>query len=229
MIWCPTGVDIFKLLYGGGYRNPTIFERYYADGSSFQENTALRPERIETLQGIWVSLWPLGLRTQLSWTQSKWTRLIQPMTVGAGFQQFQNEGSEILGRALEGEVQGNWPGWSTYLQAGVYDWSQGGAEVPNTARVQAAGRLTRRWEGWSASVEVRHVGSRANAPAGVEVPASTLLRASLRKEWSHAWLRLSLEDVGSTRRVDLVAPDYDPIQKMPWDGPVARLTVGLRL
>jgi len=228
LIWRPTGVDILKVLYGGGYRNPTIFERYYTDGLSFQENTELRPERIESLQGIWASLWPLGLRTQLSWTHSKWTRLIQPMSVGGGFQQFQNQGPEILGRALEGELQGNWPGWSAYVQAGVYDWSQAGVDLPNTARVQAAARLTRRWQGWSASAEIRHLGSRNNDPAGVAVPASTRLRASVRRDWTRAWLRLSVEEVGTSRRQDLVASDYDPIQKMPWDGSVFRLTLGFR-
>ncbi len=227
LIWQPTSVDILKLLYGGGYRNPTIFERYYADGSSFKENIELRPERIETLQGIWASIWPIGLRSQLSWSSSRGTRLIQPVTLPSGFQQFQNQGTELHGQALEGELQGNWPGWTAYLQAGAYDWTQNGIEMPNTARFQAAFRLTRRWEGWSASGEVQRVGSRSNAPVGVTVPASTLWRASLRREWAKAWLRLSLEDAGS-RRQDLVATDYDPIQKMTWDGPVLRLTLSLR-
>jgi iron complex outermembrane receptor protein len=229
LIWRPTGVDILKLLYGGGYRNPTIFERYYNDGSSFQDNPSLRPERIETLQAIWASLWSDGIRSQLSWSSSQWERLIQPTMLGNGFQQFQNQSAPIHGQALEGELQGNWPGWSAYLQAGAYDWSQQGVEVPNTARFQAACRVTRRWSGWSASLEVRHVGARSNAPAGVEVPSSTLWRASLRREWAKTWLRLSLEDVGSSRRQDLVATDYAPILKMPWDGPVLHLTLNIRL
>jgi outer membrane receptor protein involved in Fe transport len=227
LIWRPTGVDILKLLYGGGYRNPTIFERYYTDGSSFQENSELRPERIETLQGIWASLWPAGLRSQLSWSSSRWIRLIQPVTLADGLQQFQNQGPAIQGQALEGELQGNWPGWSAYLQAGAYDWRQNGAEVPNTARMQAAFRLTRRWEGWSVSGEVRQVGARDSGPAGGRVPASSLWRASLRREWASAWLRLSLEQAG-TRRQDLVASDYAPIQTMTWDGPLLRLTLNFR-
>jgi iron complex outermembrane receptor protein len=227
LIWRPTGVDILKLLYGGGYRNPTIFERYYTDGSSFQENSELRPERIETLQGIWASLWPAGLRSQLSWSSSRWIRLIQPVTLADGLQQFQNQGPAIQGQALEGELQGNWPGWSAYLQAGAYAWRQNGAELPNTARMQAAFRLTRRWEGWSASGEVRQVGARDHGPAGGRVPASSLWRASLRREWASAWLRLSLEQAG-TRRQDLVASDYAPIQTMTWDGPLLRLTLNFR-
>jgi iron complex outermembrane receptor protein len=228
LIWRPTGVDILKLLYGGGYRNPTIFERFYTDGSSFRDNSDLRPERIKTLQGIWASIWPIGLRSQLSWSSSRWTQLIQPVTLTDGFQQFQNQGADLHGQALEGELQGNWPGWSAYLQVGAYDWTMNNVEVPNTARLQAALRVARRWEGWSASLEVRQMGSRSNAPAGVTVPASTLWQASLRREWARAWLRISLEEAG-TRRQDLVATDYDPIQKMTWDGPVLRLTLSLRL
>jgi len=229
LIWRPTGVDILKLLYGGGYRNPTIFERFYSDGTSFQENSDLRPERIETLQGIWASLWPVGLRSQLSWSSSRWTKLIQPVTLSTGFQQFQNQGADLKGEAIEGELQGNWPGWSAYLQVGAYDWTQGGIEVLNSARLQAALRLTRRWEGWSASTEVRHLGARRNAPMGAEVPGSTEWRASLRREWSQVWLRLSLEGLGTPRRQDLVATDYDPILTMRSDGPVVRLTLNVRL
>ena len=38
LIWSPTSVDIFKALYGGGYRNPTNFERYYQDAGTFVPN-----------------------------------------------------------------------------------------------------------------------------------------------------------------------------------------------
>jgi hypothetical protein len=38
----------------------------------------------------------------------------------------------------------------------------------------------------------------------------------------------SLEDLGNARRVDLVALDYDPIQRMAADGRIWRITTGWR-
>jgi iron complex outermembrane receptor protein len=225
-IWRPTGLDIFKLLYGGGYRNPTIFERYYDDGGSFAANPELRPERIETFQGIWSSIWTMGLRSQVAFAQSRWSRLIQPADTGDGFQQFRNLGPSIDGTALEAELQGNWVGWSAYAQAGFYAWKQGGSALANVANVQSSVRVVRRWQGLSASLELRHLGARSGL-GGSAVPASTRLRFALRKELSRGWLRFTVEDLGPRRR-DLVARDYDPVTQIEWEGASARISALLR-
>ena len=227
-IWLPTSVDIVKVLYGGGYRNPTVFERFYDDGSSVRANPGLEPERIETLEGIWVRVWGGGLQSQLSCTESRWRNLVQTVDLGNGYQQSRNEDGTIRGHALEGELKGRWPNWELYTQAGVYRWERAGVSLPDVAAFQAAGRLTRRWGPWSASTEVRYLGPRRNDAVGAEVPGATNLRLALRWEGAHLWVRATAEDLGESGRSDLVAQEYLPITVMPTDGRTFLLTAGYR-
>jgi outer membrane receptor protein involved in Fe transport len=50
LIWQGTPVTTFKALYGRAYRAPNGYERDYADGATQVANTALRGERIDTLE-----------------------------------------------------------------------------------------------------------------------------------------------------------------------------------
>ena len=232
LIWQPSSVDIFKVLYGGGYRNPTIFERYYTDGSSFQVNPGLVPERITTLQAIWVRVWETGLQSQLSASHSDWKHLVQPVNVGGGFQQAQNSSALLEGDAVEAELQGRWGGWSLYGQLGWYQWKQSGAAFPNAAPFQGAFRLSRHWGTWTLSSELRQVGMREGGPGVADAPSATVVRAAARWEWGGsrwpgAWSRLTVEDAGQAKRVDLVATDYAPITRMAAPGRTFYLALGL--
>ena len=231
LIWEPTSGDIVKLLYGGGYRNPTIFERFYTDLSTFLVNPALEAERITTLQGIWVRVWPMGLQSQLSASRSTWRNLVQPVDLGSGMQQSQNSTEPLTGTALEAELQGRWAGWSLYAQAGAYRWEQAGVAFPNATRFQGALRCTRHWGPWTLSSEVRQVGAREGGPGNPDAPAATVLRAAVRWQRSSPgrpgpWVRVTLEDAGQARRVDLVATDYAPMTRMAADGRTCYLTLG---
>ena len=232
LIWQPTSADIFKVLYGGGYRNPTIFERYYTDLSSFAVNPGLEAERITTLQGIWVRVWPTGLQSQISASKSTWRNIVQPVDLGGGFQQSQNSLEPLLGTSLEAELQGHWGGWSLYGQAGFYHWEQAGAQFTNATGFQGAFRVTRHWGAWTLSSELRQVGSRQGAQETADAPPATVLRCAAR--WQCAgptlpgmWARVTVEDVGQARRVDLVATDYAPITRMAADGRTFYLTLGI--
>ena len=232
LIWQPNPLDIFKVLYGGGYRNPTIFERYYGDLTTFQNNPGLEPERITTLQGIWVRVWRTGLQSQLSASRSVWRHIVQPVDLGGGLQQSQNQAEALVGTALEGELQGHWGGWSLYGQLGVYRWEQDGRRFPNAAAAQGALRLTRQAGPWTLSAEVRHTGAREGLPDNAGAPAANVLRAAVRwafhGPWqTRPWLRATVEDAGQARRVDLVATDYLPITRMAADGRAFYLTLGL--
>ena len=227
LIWQPTAVDIFKALYGGGYRNPTIFERYYQDVGTFAPNPELQPERITTLQGMWVRVWASGLQSQLSLSRSRWRHLVQAADLGGGQQQYQNDPEDLVGTALEGELQGRWGGWGVYGQLGLYRWSQAGQRFPDSTGAQGGLRATRRWGPWSASGELRYVGPRQGPPGVADAPAASVLRLASRWQGRRLWLRATVEDALQARRVDLVATDYLPITRMAADGRTFFLTVGV--
>jgi len=227
LILQPGSMDILKFLYGGGFRNPTIFEAYYSDVGSFRANTDLRPERITTLQAIWVRVWRTGLQTQLSASRSRWTNLVQHVDLADGFQRSENMPGAIQGSSLEAEIQGHRGEWLFYGQAGFYRWEQGGLPMPDAVHAQGALRVIRHWGDWSASAEVRQMGGREGYPGVRGTPASTVLRGSLRWQGPRFWLRGVLEDAGQARRTDLVATDYAPITRMPADGRTFLLTLGV--
>jgi len=228
LIWLPTALDIVKLLYGGGYRNPTIFERYYDDGSNIVANPLLEPEHITTTQGIWVHVWSDGLQSQVSYSQSIWKHLIRSNPLPGDLSISLNDGGSIQGRSLEGELKGRWAGWDLYAQGGLYRWSQAGISLANVAGLQAALRVTRRWQDWSASAEARHVGKRENQASAASVPAATTLRLALRWEQPRVWLSAVIQDATQARPWNLVATEYDPITAMREDGRTLLLSAGLR-
>ena len=86
---------------------------------------------------------------------------------------------------------------------------------------------------WSLAGEARYVAGRQNTdPAtGIltTVPGNWTLRASARREWSHAWAQVSLEDLSNSRRRDLVAAEYAPITWMEGDGRAVFATLGVKL
>jgi iron complex outermembrane receptor protein len=226
LIWQPTAVDILKTIYGEGYRNPTLFESYYSDGSSFVPNPGLEPERISTLEALWVRNWSTGLESQFTVSRSRWRHLVDSLDLGGGFEQFQNDPDTLEGYALEAELQGRWGYWVGYAQVGWYRWEQAGRPFPNVARMQGALRLTRRWNRFSASAEVRQVGTREGGPGVAGVPAATTFRLAVRLQAERFWIRGTVEDAGQGRETDLVASDYSPITRMPGDGRTVYLSLG---
>ncbi len=226
-VWRPTALDILKVLVGQGYRNPTIFERFYADGIAILNNPALRPERIGSTSAVWIRIWGNGLQSQLSATRSRWQDQVFTADAGGGAIQARNDPSGLDGTAFEGELQGAWPGWELKAHLGAYRWERQGRRVDNAAPMEAAVRLTRRLEAWSLSGEVRHVGPRSLP--GITAPAATTSRLALRRDFGATWGRLTVEDLGQARRRDLVAREYAPVQALPGDGRFLRLELGWRL
>lgn len=224
-----TSVDILKGLYGGGYRFPTYFERFYDDGAAFVDNPNLKAEEIRSAQAMWVRLWGQGIQSQVGLSTFSWDNLIAFEDAGSGLQQARNLPGTVRGQALEVELQGRHPGWTWMVQAGAYRWvRQDGSDFPNTSKFQGSARLTRQWGAWSATAELRRMGRRADLDRGVVAPAALTLRAALRWEDGPLWISSSLEDLGQARRSDLVPLDYAPITRMAGEGRTWRLAAGWR-
>jgi outer membrane receptor for ferrienterochelin and colicins len=227
VVWRPSALDILKVLFGQGYRNPTIFERYYSDGILILNNPSLRPERIWSTEGIWIRIWGNGLQTQLAATRSRWSDQVYTADAGGGQIQARNESAPIEGSALEAEVQGTWPGWVLKGSAGLYRWERNGQRIDNSAPLEGALRLTRHQGPWSLSGEARFVGSRE--AQGIRAPGALTFRAVVRGDFRRLWTRLVAEDLGDRRREDLVARDYAPVRSVPGGGRAFRLEVGVNL
>jgi hypothetical protein len=88
-------------------------------------------------------------------------------------------------------------------------------------------RAIHRLGAWSLAGEGRYVAGRDNG-LGTRVPAAWTLRASVRREWGWGWGQVSGEDLGNSRRRDLVAPEYQPVTWMQGDGRAVRGTLGIR-
>ncbi len=229
LIWKPSPNDVVKLLYGGGYRYPTYYDRYYTDNATQVTSPTLQAETIRTAQAIWVH--DLGDSTQVQVGASEfwWKNLIAYVGLDSGLQQAQNTAGEVRGRAAEFELQSRRADWIWMVQGGFYHWTKATGEAfPNSAPAQGAARLTRRWEALSASGELRYGGRRENPAEGAVARAVTVVRFALRWDEPRFWASASLEDAFNRRRVDLVNLEYLPITKMAADGRTWRIAVGAR-
>lgn len=226
LIWKPTEDDTLKLLYAQGFREATVFERFYTDQVSFIPNSDLRAERMVTAEALWLRTWGGGFSSQVSASSFGWNDLIQAQDLGGNLQQFQNSPSQIKGAAYEAELRWQRGAWDLYASAGAYQWRQDGVDLTNVAKVQASLRAIYRTGAWSLAAEGRHVGDRKDAP--YDAPAATTFRASLRYDQDGWWAQLTGEDLTDARRTELVATDYDPVRTMRGDGRALRATLGFR-
>ena len=129
-----------KLLYAEGFRNPSPFEGYFADGIDFEENPELRAETITSYELV---LWgrPItGLSTRLSVFQWDADRIIeQDVNPGSGLLQFQNLAA-LRSRGVEVEASyRDARGWLAYGGATYSDVEgEGGAMVAGAPRIAGA-------------------------------------------------------------------------------------------
>jgi iron complex outermembrane receptor protein len=238
VIWKPGSADVVKAVFGQGFRFPTLFERYYTDGATQVPNPGIKPEVITSSQLSWARKWSPRLSTHVAFSLFDWKEAIVQGSLGVGdaaMAQYQNAADPKKGKALEAEANGRWGELEVAAGAGWYDWTYQGAPLDNAARWTGNLRAIQRFSGWSVAGELRYVGARqasfpnASTPGTSTVPANWTLRASLRREMAHGWLQASVEDLGNSRRRDLVAPEYDPVTRMAADGRALRLTLGFRM
>lgn len=106
LIYRPSPSTAWKLLYGNAFRNPTQFEEFYADGVSRIGNLSLRPEHLQTWEGVYER--HLAKRFSLLgdayyYDLDHW---IIAVPVGNGLAQFQNTNSvRAAGVEMEGTAE----------------------------------------------------------------------------------------------------------------------------
>jgi iron complex outermembrane receptor protein len=93
LIYQPAPTIAWKLLYGNAFRNPTQFEEFYADGVSRIQNLSLKPEHLQTWEGIYER--QLAKRFSLLGDAYYYDldRWIIAVPLADGLAQFQNAGS----------------------------------------------------------------------------------------------------------------------------------------
>jgi outer membrane receptor for ferrienterochelin and colicins len=106
LIYQPSPSIAWKLLYGNAFRNPTQFEEFYADGISRVGDLSLKPEHLQTWEGIYER--QLAKRFSLLgnayyYDLSQW---IIAVPLANGLAQFQNAGSiSATGVEMEATAQ----------------------------------------------------------------------------------------------------------------------------
>lgn len=231
LLWLPTRTDSVKLLYAGGFRNPTIFEGYPLDDQQdLKANPDLKPETIRTASLIWMKDLSRGWTIQMGYNDMRWERLIRAVEINSILQQYQNSPESIQGKALEFEVKYHRENLDLKAFWAFYRWCQGEKRLDNSAPQQGGAQAVYRHANWSFAGEIRHLGPQevtSYLPGRVE--SRTVLRTSLRRNASWGWLQFTVEDLGNQRPWQNVATEYDPVQHLQEDGRTWRLTLGLRL
>lgn len=234
VLFTPDQADVLKLIYGQGFRFPTLFEAYYSDAYSFYPNAQLRPEVLTSEQLSWSRKWSPAFRSQMSASLFQWDHLIQAGSLGDG-QQFQNAATRIQGRAVEAEFNFNLNPTGCSGGFGWYRWEQGTLSLDNVSSWSAVFKAIHHLDAWSLAGEVRYESGREQAPdpaagggLGTQVPANFTVRASVRYDCWKWWLQATVEDATNSRRMDLVAKDYSPISWMNSDGRAITAQVGFR-
>lgn len=140
-----------KLLYAEGFRNPSAFEGYFADGVDFSANPNIKPETVRSFEGV---LWarPItGLSTRLSAFYWKARDVIEQLPDPADdtLLQFQNVGVYVT-QGVEAEAtyrtSGGWYAFGGAALAKVGSGAAGAAieygAVGNAPKVTAAGGVS---------------------------------------------------------------------------------------
>jgi iron complex outermembrane receptor protein len=234
LIWKPVPGDVWKLVYGQGFRFPTIFERYYTDGTSQAAHPSIQPEVLTSAQVSWSRNWGAGWVLHMAASAFSGRNIIVPGATGQGEdaqEQYQNATDTQKGSAVETELAWRRGGTEVSGGAGWYRWTYQGRTLDNVTPWTAVAKAVQRFGNWSLAGEARYVDAR-QAGTGAEatrVPAVWTLRASARVDLEHAWVQATLEDLANSRRQDLVGPEYAPVTWMRADGRALRVTLGFRM
>lgn len=136
LVYTPVEATALKLLYSEAFRAPNAYERYYQDGVSSVANSALKPEKIRTVDAIWEQYFLDNYRSSAGGFYYRVTDLISQTTNADNMLVYHNiEKAEAFGVALS--LEGYWKNGSRGRLS--YDWQQAtevntGALLSNSPR-----------------------------------------------------------------------------------------------
>jgi len=109
LIYNPRPKTTLKLLYGKAFRAPNVFETFYTDGGVTQKaNPALRPEKIETIEGVIEQSVGNHLRFLAAGYSYRITDLITQNTDPVDALLVYRNGTPVHARGVETELNGRW-------------------------------------------------------------------------------------------------------------------------
>jgi iron complex outermembrane receptor protein len=177
----------FKLLYARGFRNPSVFEAFFADGRRFTPSctpacdvgTSLLPEKIRSYEAVaWVRPFP-GLKLRASVWDWRMDNLIEKERVLDQIEltetlQYKNVFVGFTARGVEIEATyRDTRGWVGYASTTLADVERGNARASNSPRATAKlGASTPRLRGVGhLSTELAYIGARTVSRVGIPVSA----------------------------------------------------------
>ncbi len=154
-----------KLLYGSAYRTANVYERFYTYPGQQAGNPGLKPERIQTVEGVWERNFGAELRLTGSlyyYRLADW--IMQQLDPTTGLYQFHNFPSPISARGAEFELDRQWAS-DVRLRASysAQHSTEGNVDALNIApRQLVKANLSAPFgAGWRAGVEYQFTSSRA--------------------------------------------------------------------
>jgi iron complex outermembrane receptor protein len=209
-----------KALYAEGFRSPSPYEGYFADGISLEANPALKAETIKSYEGVaWGKPLP-GMSLRFSAFEWDATDLMVSVTdMNTGFLQYQNVAS-LTSKGVEGEMTyrnaAGWLGFGGFSVDKVRDERL--KYVPGAPWLTASGGVSTPplWGRANLSTEVDVVGPRRTRTPGLDSDTFVLWDAILYAPdlMKNVDLTIGCRNLLGIREQLPAQPDYDRADDM---------------
>jgi iron complex outermembrane receptor protein len=106
VIYTPTDLNAFKVLYGTAFRNPNAFELYFTSSTN-DPNPALKPEKIRTTEVVYEHYWKERFWSALSAYHYRINDLISQSETAPGVTRYENL-DEVVAHGIELALDNRW-------------------------------------------------------------------------------------------------------------------------
>jgi len=208
---------VYKILYGRAFRNPSDYERYYADGIYQSPDSGLRQEGAHTVELAAEHKLTPWMNAMASGYYYRLDNLIQDVLLPSGLFQFQN-GAKDWVKGLEMELNARKDGFEAAASAALLHGNSSNGTLPNSPAILAKLRLAAplKTQRITCSTAFQYMGERQTL-AGATVPPVFLWDLTLSTHRLHP-----LFDVVAGMRNVLDRRSYDPtalfVDTVPADG-----------